>query len=194
MEHLGRKLFHLLGGLGLLSLYFIFGRNNAFLLYGALAILVFAFEIARLRMPALNRFIYRWFGSFIRRNEENKLTGTVPYILGVAASFYAYSTAVATAAVCFLAFGDVAATAIGERYGKTKIGDKSLEGSLAFVAAALAAGFALSFIGPAPVPWVLVLGAFAAAGTELLPVRINDNLMIPVLAGAVMELALRVAR
>jgi dolichol kinase len=191
MKHLGRKLFHLLGGIGLLSLYFIYGRDTVFFLYGALALLVLAFEIARLKVPAWNRFIFTRFGSFIRKNEEHSLTGTVPYILGVALSLYAYSTAVAAAAICFLAFGDVAATTIGERYGRTKIGDKSLEGSAAFVVAALAAGIVLSFFGPAPAPWVLVLGALAAAGVELLPLRVNDNLMIPLLAGAVMEFALR---
>ena len=194
MKHLGRKLFHLLGGIGLLSLYFIVGGDTAFFLYGALALLVLAFEIARLRVPAWNRFIFTRFGSFIRQNEERRLTGIVPYILGVALSLYAYSTAVAAAAICFLAFGDVAATTVGERYGRTKIGDKSLEGAAAFVVAALAAGFVLSVLGPAPAPWVLVLGALAAAGVELLPLRINDNLMIPLLAGAVMELALRLGR
>ena len=34
----------------------------------------------------------------------------------------------------------------------------------------------------------------AAAGVELLTLRVNDNLVIPVVAGAVMELALRWAR
>jgi len=190
MKHLGRKIFHLLGGLGLLSFYFIFSRDTALVLYSALAVLVLSLEIARLNIPAWNRFIYTRFGSFIRQSEERKLTGTVPYILGVAVSLYAYSTDVAATAICFLAFGDVAATTIGERYGKTKIGDKSLEGSIAFIVAALAAGSALHLLGLGLAPRVLVLGAVAAACVELLPLRLNDNLMIPVLTGAVMELAL----
>ncbi len=190
MKHIGRKIFHLLGGLGLLSFYFVFGRDIALVLYSALAVFVLSLEIARLNIPAWNRFLYTRFGSFIRQNEERKLTGTVPYILGVAVSLYAYSTDVAATAICFLAFGDVAATTIGERYGKTKIGDKSLEGSIAFVVAALAAGVALHLLGLGLAPVVLVIGAITAAGVELLPLRLNDNLMIPVLTGAVMEFAL----
>jgi dolichol kinase len=190
MKHLGRKIFHLLGGLGLLSLYFIVSRDTALVLYSALAVIVLSLEIARLNIPAWNRFFYTRFDSFIRQNEVRKLTGTVPYILGVAVSLYAYSTDVASAAICFLAFGDVAATTIGERYGKTKIGDKSLEGSVAFVVAALVAGAALHLLGLGLAPAVLVIGAVAAAGVELLPLRLNDNLMIPILTGAVMELAL----
>ena len=194
MKHLGRKLFHLLGGLGLLSLYFLLGKNAAFFCYGALIVIVLAFETGRLMLPGWNRFLYTYFGSFIRKNEERKLTGTAPYILGVGLSLYAYSAPVASAAICFLAFGDVAATTIGERFGKTKIGDKSLEGTAAFVAAALAAGVLLSALGLGLAPWIMLIGALVAAGVELLTLRVNDNLMIPVIAGAVMELALRWAR
>jgi len=43
-------------------------------------------------------------------------------------------------------------------------------------------------------PWVTILGAFVAAGVELLPLRINDNLVIPIVSGGVMELAVRMAR
>jgi glycerol-3-phosphate acyltransferase PlsY len=191
MNHLGRKLFHLLGGLGLLSLYFIFGRNNSFLLYGALVAITLLIEVARLSMPAWNHFIYAHFGSFIRKNEKHTMTGTVPYIVGISLSLYAYATPVAVAAVCFLAFGDVAATTIGERFGRTKIGNKSLEGTAAFIVIAVAAGLALHLAGLHLTPWVMVIGAVVAAGVELLPLPVNDNLMIPVLSGAVMELILR---
>jgi acyl phosphate:glycerol-3-phosphate acyltransferase len=194
MKHLGRKFFHLLGGLGLLSLYFLVGRNRALGLYGVLGVLVLAFEVARLRVPAVNRFIYSHFRSFIRENEEHRLTGTVPYILGVGISFWALSTPAAAASVCFLACGDVAATTVGQRFGKTKIGNKSLEGTAAFVVAALLAGFFLSLAGIGLPIWIITLGALVAAGVELLPLPVNDNLTIPVLAGAAMEFALRWVR
>ncbi len=194
MKHLGRKLFHLLGGVGLLSLFFILGRDRAFWCYGLLAIVVLIVETARLKIPAVNRFFYSRFESFIRKNEERTITGTIPYILGIGLSLSVYSSAVASAAICFLAFGDVAATTIGERYGRTKIGKKSLEGTAAFIVAALAAGFVLFSLGLALPLGIMVLGAFVAAGVELLSLPVNDNFAIPILAGAVMELALRWAR
>ncbi len=189
MGHLGRKLFHLLGGLGLLSLYFFLGRERVFFVYAVLAAAVLALELARLNVPAWNRFLYNHFASFIRKNEERKLTGTVPYVLGIAFSLYFYSLPVACAAVCFLACGDVAATTIGERFGKRKIGSKSLEGTAAFIAAAIAAGIGLSLLGLGIPPGIMVLGALCAAGVELLPVPVNDNLSIPLVAGAVMQAA-----
>jgi len=156
--------------------------------------MVLALDVTRLAIPAVNTFLFTRFSSFIRKNEAHKLTGTAPYVLGIGLSLYAFSLPVATAAICFLAFGDVAATTIGERYGRTKIGGKSLEGTIAFVIAALAAGGALVLMGSGTNPWVMVLGALVAAGVELLPLPINDNLVIPIVSGGVMELALRLLR
>ena len=193
MKHIGRKVYHLIGGVGLLSLYYVLGRERALVFYAVLFLLVLTIDVARLLIPALNRFVFTRFRSFIRPNEEHKLTGTAPYVLGIGFSLYAYAQPVATAAICFLAFGDVAATAIGERFGKTKIGDKSLEGTLAFIVAAALSGFLLSLIGVHLLTWVMILGVLVAAGVELLTLPINDNLLIPLAAGGVMELALRTA-
>lgn len=191
MNHLGRKLFHLLGGLGLLSVYFILGRARALAFYAVLFLIVLAVEVVRLSIPAFNQFMFARFGSFIRQKEANKLTGTAPYVLGIGLTLYLYRTDIATAAICFLAFGDVAATTVGERYGKTKIGEKSLEGTLAFVVAAVVAGFLLNAAGVHLMYGIVLAGAIAAAGVELLPLRVNDNLVIPIVSGGVMELIVR---
>jgi dolichol kinase len=58
----------------------------------------------------------------------------------------------------------------------------------------LAAGILLSILGLGLAPWIMLLGALVAAGIELLTLSVNDNLVIPVIAGAVMEFALRWAR
>jgi dolichol kinase len=191
MKHIGRKLYHLIGGVGLLSLYYLLGRDRALTFYVVFFLIILTLDIARLKMPTINCFIFTRFGSFIRESERYKLTGTAPYVLGIGLSLYAFSPEVATAAICFLAFGDVAATTVGERYGRTKIGEKSLEGTVAFIAAALLSGLLLSAIGVHLMTGVMILGSLVAAGVELLPLPVNDNVVIPLVAGGVMELALR---
>ncbi len=193
MKHIGRKLYHLVGGLALLSLYYLLGRERALLAYAFLFVSVLAIDTIRLAVPAVNRFVFTRFGSFIRPSEEHRLTGTAPYVLGIGSTLYFYQTDIATAAICFLAFGDVAATTIGERYGKTKIGDKSLEGSLAFVVAAIGAAFLLPLAGIPVMHGIIILGAVVAAGVELLPLPVNDNLVIPVVSGGVMVLVARLS-
>ncbi|MDH4164076.1 MAG: hypothetical protein OEW15_15505 [Nitrospirota bacterium] len=192
MNHIGRKLYHLLGGLGLLSLYFLIGKEKVFVVFAAMAAVILVVDMLRLKVPAFNLFFYRYLGSFIRRNEEKKLTGTAPYVIGVALTLYFYRSDIAAVAVCFLAFGDVAATSIGERYGKTKITrDKSLEGTLAFVAAAVMGSFALALVGISLMHGLVLAGALTAAAVELLPLPVNDNLVIPLASGGVMELIAR---
>ena len=193
MKHIGRKVYHLIGGVGLLSVYYVLGRERALMLYAALFVFVLILDGARLMIPAMNRFMFTRFRSFIRPNEEHKLTGTAPYVLGIGFSLYAYAQPVATAAICFLAFGDVAATAIGERFGKTKIRDKSLEGTSAFIVAAALSGILLSLMGVHLPAWVMVIGVLVAAGVELLTLPVNDNLVIPLVSGGIMELAVRIA-
>ena len=191
MNQPGRKFYHLAGGLGLLSFYYLLGRDRALLFYAVLFVAVLTLDLVRLKMPGVNSFIFTNFRGFIRTNEEHKLTGTAPYVLGVGATLYLYRTDLATLAICFLVFGDVAATAIGERYGKTKIGNKSLEGSIAFVVAAVSAGVLFSLAGLPIMYGLMLAGAFIAAGVELLPLPVNDNLLIPVVSGGAMSLIVR---
>ena len=192
MKHLGRKIYHICGGLGLLALYYILGRERALVFYAVLFCLVLAADLMRLKIPAINRFVYARFSSFIRKNEEHKLTGTTAYILGIGLSLFLFPSPIATAAICFLALGDVAATTVGERYGKTKIGNKSLEGTAAFFIAACAAGLMLPLAGIPVTASTVLLGAFTAAAVELLTLPINDNLVIPLVSGGVMDILTRV--
>ena len=194
MNHIGRKLYHVIGGTGLLSIYYLFDRERALLLYAILFAAALAFDAMRLAVPGVNRFVFRHFGDFIRKKEQDRLTGTAYYIIGVGMSFAVFSRPAATAAICFLIFGDAAAATIGERYGKSKIGGKSLEGTAAFIVAALAAGGFLSSIGLGTAAWVMLAGALVAAGTELLSLPVNDNLVIPVISGAVMQFLINFAR
>lgn len=186
MDGIGRKFYHTLGGIGLLSFYYLLGRDRALLFYGALFVFILLFETVRLTVPAVNEFMFRRFGSFIRQKERSRPTGTAWYVLGVGLSFMLYRPEFATAGVCFLAFGDVMAATVGQRYGRTKLGDKSLEGTAAFIAACLFAGLGLSLLGMGPSWQVMIAGAVVAAVVELMPLPLNDNLAIPVISGGVM--------
>jgi acyl phosphate:glycerol-3-phosphate acyltransferase len=191
MKHIGRKFYHLLGGLSLLLLYFLLERRQALLTYAILFIAVAAFEVARLLIKPLNEYLFAHFASFFRNSEKERVTGTGFYVLGIGLTLFLFRTDIAAAAISFLAVGDVAATTVGERYGRTKIGQKSLEGTLAFAVAALVAGHALALFG-IDLPGGLILsGALIAAVVELLPVPVNDNLSIPVIAGGSMEIIAR---
>ena len=192
MKNVGRKFYHSLGGVLLLSLYFVLGPEKAFAAYLVLFLVILSFDMARLRLPALNAWALERMGTLLRKGEANTLSGSPSYILGVALSLFLFDLPVALAAVLFLAFGDVAATIVGESWGRTKFLGKSLEGTAAFVFAGIVAGFIPHLFGRGlPLP-VLLAGAATAAVVEVLtPKWLNDNLTIPLISGTVMTFLFR---
>jgi diacylglycerol kinase (CTP) len=189
IAHPGRKLYHVLGGLGLLAVWFALGRPRAFYAFAAILAAALLFDLARFLAPRFNAWAMARLGGFLRPSEERKLSGTPPYIAGVALTLLFFPEPAAVAAILFLVVGDVSATAVGERWGRHKIGAKSLEGTAAFFAAAGIAGFAArAFLGGPP-PAAIAAGAWCAALVELfLPRFANDNLVIPLAAAFAMTI------
>jgi dolichol kinase len=189
IRHLGRKLYHVLGGLGLLGVWFALGRPRAFFAYAALLAAVLLFDLARFSLPRFNAWAMANLRGFLRPGEERKLNGTPPYILGVALTLLLFPEPAAVAAILFLVVGDVSATTVGERWGRHRVGAKSLEGTAAFFAAACLAGFAARAVLHGPAPAAIAAGAWCAALVELfLPRFANDNLVVPIVAAFAMTI------
>jgi dolichol kinase len=92
---------------------------------------------------------------------------------------------IAYASILILAIGDTAASFVGRKMGRWKNPlnpKKTVEGNLAFFATSLFA--AMLFV---PTQTAIVV-AFVAAVVESLPIRINDNLTVPLSAGVTMYL------
>ena len=189
MKHPGRKLWHVLGGLGLLATWFALGRPRAFFAYAGLLAAALAFDLARFALPRFDAWCHARLGAFLRRGETGRLSGTPAYVTGVAATLLLFPEPAAVAAILFLVVGDVTATTVGERWGRRRVGAKSLEGTAAFFAAALLAGLASRAALGGPPPGAVVAGAWSAALLELfMPRWANDNLVIPLAAAFFMTL------
>ncbi len=189
MKHLGRKLYHVFGGAGLLGLWFALGRPRAFYAYAALLAAVLLFDLARFTLPRFNAWVMAKLRGLLRPGEERSLSGSPAYVAGVALTLLLFPEPAAVAAILFLLVGDVSATTVGENWGRHKIGAKSLEGTAAFFAAACAAGLAARAVYGAPPAGAIVAGAWCAALVELfLPRFANDNLVIPPIAALAMTL------
>jgi uncharacterized protein (TIGR00297 family) len=109
---------------------------------------------------------------------------------------------IAAAAWAILAVGDGAATLVGRRAdssGRTaKLPwnpEKTIAGTAAFMVCGAAAGVALAWWTRRPAPLSTftviapILAAVAAAFVETLPVRLDDNISVPVVAAAVLWLS-----
>jgi dolichol kinase len=99
--------------------------------------------------------------------------GAFMFNVGIVFPIVFLDTQTACAAIAVLALGDSFSTIVGKSYGRHRIGVKSLEGFLAFVAAAYVG--ALLFVDQQ----TALTFAFIGGLVELL-ININDNLTIPV--------------
>lgn len=138
------------------------------------------------RIPLLSWII----DLFERRQdlEQMPMRGSIFFTLGALCSVIIFSREIASASVLILAFGDGAATIVGVTTGRTKLLHnikKSLEGSIS----GLIAGFFGAVLILPPV--LAFAGALAGTIVESFDVKIgdltiNDNLLIPIVCGAVM--------
>jgi dolichol kinase len=81
----------------------------------------------------------------------------------------------------FIAFGDPASSMVGRFLGRHRFGNKSLEGSLAFLIVSLA----VAVMAPGLAIPVKVAGAVTATVTEALSFKIDDNISVPVVSGLI---------
>ena len=186
---LTRKAFHMLT-LVYWAAFEALGWPAAAYWLGVWLAVVLAIETARLRVPAVERFLVARFEGMIRDTEREHFSGIVHGTAGsLAAMLIARGDPVIVgAAIGQLAFGDAAAALAGKAFGRVKIlgGSKSLEGALAGVAACYAVAIAVGVR-----PGAALASALAAGAVELLPTTgfFNDNLWIPIASALVLRLA-----
>lgn len=168
-----RQLVHISLGVFLLILLFYLGRSK--MLYFLSGTLFLGFLLINLVVRGYKVPIASWFvETFERKDAPLPGYGSAWYVVGLLLSCILIPDINFLAAtIVILAFGDAASTIYG-RNGKNPLPynpNKTLEGSSAFFLFSLSGYF---FIG-----WEILPLAFVAAIVESLPIKIDDNLTIP---------------
>jgi dolichol kinase len=102
------------------------------------------------------------------------------FAFGIVATLLLFPSHAGSAAIAMFCFGDSAASLFGGLISTSLPFNKgkTWEGSLAgFIFAFLAGSFFVS-------PWLALVGAAIAMTIEVLPLPVNDNVLIPVITGA----------
>jgi dolichol kinase len=194
-----RKALHL-GALALPAGILLVDRPVAVPVLAALSALAVACDVARQRWAPARRLLHGLFAPIMRPEELPPFGGPVVIngatwvCVSSAVCAAAFAAPVAAAALVMQMIGDAAAAVVGRRLGRRRYpwSSKSLEGSAAFVATAFLAALPLAALPPAlgaaPPVGALAAGALAAAVMEALPIAVNDNLRVPLAAGAAIAL------
>jgi dolichol kinase len=172
-----RKIFHL-GTLLYPVLYNIWPRTTALIVSGSLIFIDIIVESIRLVFPKFNEFLLRPFRGIYRTNETNKISTLIWTFTGAFLTMFIFlDRKIVTTSLLYMVFGDSAAGLVGVHHGRTKLGYKSLEGSLSCFIICLICG--LFFL-----PWqIAILGALVATVIEFLPLPFSDNFWMPLMSG-----------
>ena len=141
-------------------------------------------ETIRRRRPETNERIMKFFGPIAHAYEYERVNSATWFVTAILLLNLTMSPIIAGVGLAVLGVGDPASGWFGRRYGKTKImHGRSVEGSLAFVVAATAAGLGAAFLFMPSLPFATALAiagsaALAGAVAEIVSVRVDDNLSI----------------
>jgi dolichol kinase len=191
--HIPRRLFHLLGGLGITLIYGpLFDHLTAVHIIGTAACCFFIFEHARIRYPEYNAFFTKIAKPFLRAEEHLKESALLPFIIGVFLTILSFPKAIALASILVLSFCDPLAAIFGILFSKHKNkAGKSFEGSLAFFISSFLVIFLFFHFTSTDINYIsllIVTFVFSILITfvERLPSRLDDNLIIPIASGFIL--------
>lgn len=188
-NELARKALHI-GSAGLPLLYALADRGAALAVTALLTVVSLAIEGARSRSTGFRDWLARTFGYLFRPEERFAFSGATYVLLANLLAMLLFSKQIAIASLLILSLADAAASLIGRRVRSPAWNGKSLAGSGAFLATA---SLIVWLVLPPPQRCGGWWGALAATAAEAItlrlgPIRIDDNLLVPLVAGAVMTL------
>lgn len=208
-----RKSIHLLSIIFLVAYVLVSKEVNhkvALLFLSFMLIILFELEYARVEVGAKIPFLKKLW-EYRRDKEKNHMGAEIYFLLGSIICLAIFDLRIAAAAMLMVTFGDLAAALVGTKFGKTPlpyIKGKAWEGLLAELAVDLAIGIIVlrepvngrmwwdsSWLPAGDPMWlIIVVMAVSATVVETAVKKLDDNLLVPVVAGFNGEIILLLLR
>lgn len=181
-----RRIFHICGGISIALLYGLFlSHSSAVHILGLFACLFYIFEQIRINYPEYSAKLNPASKYFMRAEEQLKESAMIPYMVGILLTIISFPKSVAICSILTLGMADPLSAIVGIKFGKHQwVEEKTIEGSLAFF---LSCFFCILFpllLGSnnptTSVFIVSLLTSLMVSSFEMLPIKIDDNLTIPI--------------
>lgn len=182
-----RRLFHAFSGLaaglgpGLLEL----GRGATLSILAGAFLVALTLDLIRLRAPEVNRAFFRIFTRLASPREAAGMASSTWFALSALLAHAVFPPLYAAAGLVVLALADPAASVVGRLWGSSRLGKGSVQGTTVFVVVAWSV---LAVMTGRPVAVVPV--ALGVAAMEIVPGLVDDNLVVPIVAGTLLWLFL----
>lgn len=183
-----RKLYHL-GGLIFPALLFLFSKKVALYTCAVFFVIILLFDMFRLQWKELNLLIIKKFPIRFKKKEVKNLSGSPYFLGGCLLTLLFFSSPYAIGGIVFLSIGDMSAVLIGKNFGRIRIYGKTLEGAVAF---AVSTAVALLLLRNYQIIDLnisgIIISSIICAIIELLPLKIDDNLIIPIVGASLLKI------
>ncbi len=123
-----------------------------------------------------------FFGRVLREEEKRNLMGSTYFLFSSLLTILLFPKSIAIVSLLILILSDTAGALVGKGIGKIKIFKKTLEGSTAFFLCSLLIVWNYPHLNR----FSGTLAALGATVIEMLPIHVDDNLTIPIVASVIL--------
>ena len=163
--------------------YELTSQETVLLFVIPLFLCLLAVDVLRHVHPGMAALFKKYFfGRVLREEEKPTLMGSTYFLFSTILAVLLFPRRIAVVSLLILILSDTAAALVGKGIGRVRIFGKTLEGSAAFLITSLL----IVWFYPGVDRFWGTLSALAGTWIELLPIRVNDNLSIPLVTGTVM--------
>jgi dolichol kinase len=152
-------------------------------------------DLIRYYNPEAQKLFYKLFGPLLRQHERDhkakNLNGATWVFISALVCVIIFPKFIVINAFAILILSDASAAIFGRRFGKHKFFKKSLEGTIAFILAAIPVVFLAPKVQDLPGEYLITMFAAVVGGiieAASINLKIDDNLLIPLSIGATMWL------
>ena len=168
-----------------LVFYVIFTKPVTLLIIIVFIALFVSIDLKRIFKPNNTKNAATNGSSLYRSGEVQSFSSISIYLVAFFVTFLVFPKEIAFSAVVFWIFGDIFSKVLGLVFGRHKILNKTIEGTLAYGGCTALCGYILyTILSISPI--ILIFGAITAPLTELLSIKMNDNFTVLIISGMVM--------
>jgi acyl-phosphate glycerol 3-phosphate acyltransferase len=154
----------------------LFGRTVLLFLLGGIGIVLIGMDLFRM----VSRYQLQ---QLFKKKEIKRFSSMTSFVVAVFIIFLAFPAVIPYLGLAFITVGDLFSKIIGIKFGKrTLLRERTLEGSVAFLAGSFMAGWVIYTLLPVP-SYAMIAGPLFATGVELFSMDLDDNFTVGIVTG-----------
>ncbi|MCS7230151.1 MAG: dolichol kinase [Candidatus Kryptonium sp.] len=174
-------------------IYYFTPRDLAIKILIVLTLGFLTVDIIRYYNPTVQKLFYKFFGFILRQHERDhkvkNLNGATWVFISALVCVIIFPKFIVINAFAILILSDASAAVFGRKFGKHKFFKKSLEGTIAFILAAVPVVLLAPKVQNLPGEYIITMASAIVGGiieAASINLKVDDNLLIPVSIGATM--------